>query len=47
MQPEEVQLSVLLLRGADAGCRPFNRHTEENQLAEDMQEDEREAGDDE
>ena len=26
-------------------CSPFNTHTEEEQLAEDMQEDEREADD--
>ena len=26
----------------DACCSPFNKHTEEDQLAEDMQEDERE-----
>ena len=38
---------VLLLRGGDACCSPFNKHTEEDQLAEDMQEDEREADDDE
>ena len=30
--------------GRDAFCSPFNKHTEENQLAEDMQEDERERG---
>ena len=55
MQREAVQLSqcrtfmygVLLLRGEDACCSPFNKHTEENQLAEDMREDEREADDDE
>ena len=54
MQREAVQLSqcrtfmygVLLLRGGDACCSPFNKHTEEDQLA-DMQEDEREADDDE
>ena len=28
-------------------CSPFNKHTEEDQLAEDMQEDDREADDDE
>ena len=32
---------------ATACCSPFNKHTEEDQLAEDMQEDEREADDDE
>ena len=37
----------LLLRGGDVCCSPFNKHTEEDQLAEDMQEDEREADDDE
>ena len=50
MQREAVELSqcltfmygVLLLRGGDACCIPFNKHTEEDQLAEDMQEDERE-----
>ena len=50
MQREEVQLSqcwtflygVLLLRGGDACCSPFNKHTEKDKLAEDMQEDERE-----
>ena len=55
MQREAVQLSqcrtfmygVLLLRGGDACCSPFNKHTAEDQLAEDMQEDEREADDDE
>ena len=55
MQREEVQLSqcctflygVVLLRGGDACCSPFNKHTEEDQLADDMQEDEREADDDE
>ena len=31
----------------DACCSPFNKHTEEDQLADDMQEDEREADDDE
>ena len=33
--------------GGDACCSPFNKHTEEDQRAEDMQEDEREADDDE
>ena len=55
MQREEVQLSqcwtflygVLLLRGGDSCCSPFNKHTEEDQLADDMQEDEGEADDDE
>ena len=32
--------------GGDACCSPSNKHTEEDQLAEDMQEDEREADDD-
>ena len=31
----------------DACCSPFNKHTEEDQPAEDIQEDEREADDDE
>ena len=56
MQREAVQLSqcrtfmygVLLLRGGDACCcSPFNKHTEDDQLAEDMQEDKIEADDDE
>ena len=38
--------STATARG-DACCSPFNKHTEEDQLAEDMQEDEREADDDE
>ena len=38
---------VLLLRGGRCVLSPFNKHTEEDQLAEDMQEDEREADDDE
>ncbi len=54
MQREAVQLSqcrtfmygVLLLRGGMRVECPFNKHTEEDQLAEDMQEDEREADDD-
>ena len=53
MQREEVQLSqcwtflyiVLLLRGGDTCCSPFNKHTEEDQLAEYIQEGEREADD--
>ena len=31
----------------DACCSPFNKHTEDDQLADDMQEDEGEADDDE
>ena len=31
----------------DACCSPFNKHTEEDQLADEMQEDERESDDDE
>ena len=31
----------------DACCSPFNKHTEEDQLTDDMQEDEKEADDDE
>ena len=38
---------VLLLRGWGACCIPFNKHTEEGPLAEEKQEDEREADDDE
>ena len=38
---------VLLLRRGHACCRPFNKHTEENELAEYIQEGEREADDDE
>ena len=38
--------STAAARG-DACCSPFNKHTEEDQLADDMQEDEREADDDE
>ena len=30
----------------DACCSPFNKHTDEDKLADDMQEDEREADDD-
>ena len=37
-------LSTTTARG-DACCSPFNKHTEQDQLAEDMQEDEREADD--
>ena len=33
--------------GGYACCCPFNKHTDEDQLAEDMQEDEREADDEE
>ena len=38
---------VVLLQRGDACCSPFNKHTVEDQLAEDMQENEREADDDE
>ena len=49
VQRDEVQLlqcwtflcGVLLLRAGDACCSPFNKHSEEDQLAEDMQEHER------
>ena len=53
MQRAEVPLSpcwnflygVLLLRGGDTCGSPFNKHTD--QLAEEKQEDDREADDDE
>ena len=38
--------STATARG-DSCCSPFNKHTEEDQLADDMQEDEGEADDDE
>ena len=38
---------VVLLRRGDACCSPFNKHTVEYQLAEYMQENERQADDDE
>ena len=55
MQRQVVQLSqcwtflygVLLLRGEDACCSPFNKHTEDDQLAEEKHGDDREADDDE
>ena len=38
--------STATARG-DACCNPFNKHTDDDQLAGDIQEDEREADDDE
>ena len=51
MQREEVQLSQCWTFLTEYSGRrvhsPFNKHTEEDQLADDMQEDEREADGDE